>query len=156
MTNSTKPASQNQPQPAAEAAPMDERAAQEFLRAGYIPSAIFQNDLPANWNIHIVQIGCKFIYDDGHNDNKAATVDIPGGGAQGVLTATHSGCCRAYFVVMQAREMTTGEVWNFVNNATVEQGYCGTTFTWRLVAERQVKLGDVVSGGRKLALKLMQ
>ena len=113
------------------------------LAQAYPPaSCTFINDLPPDWKINIVQIGCKFVYDDGANDNKGANVNIPGGGAQGTLTATYTGCCRAYFVVMKAKASDTGQEWNLANSKTVDPGYCGGNLRWHLVPQTQIQKGQ--------------
>lgn len=120
----------------------DEAALKELLQSKYPPaSATFINDLPPEWKVNIVTIGCKCVYDDGHNDNKAADVNILGGGQSATLTATYTGCCRAYFVVMKVRYQKTGEEESFMNQKTVDQNYCGSNLKWHLIPAKQMLKG---------------
>jgi hypothetical protein len=120
---------------------VDEKELSKLLAAAYPPaSATFINDLPPDWQMNIDQIGCKFVYDDGHNDNKSASVNIPGGGQQATLVATYSGCCRAYFVVMRVRD-SSGGVQSLANSTTVGAGYCGGNLRWHLVPKSQITKG---------------
>jgi hypothetical protein len=118
----------------------DEADLKKMFTKGFYGSATFINDLPPYWQVSIVQIGCKFMDDDGNNDNKAANVNIPGGGASQTLTSTYNGCCRAYWVVMKARA-ADGKEWNLFNSTTVEAGYCGGNLKWHLVPETKFSKG---------------
>jgi hypothetical protein len=104
-----------------------------LLNQGYIPSCTFYNDLPPHWQVNIVQVGCKFIDDDGNNDDKGAHVNVPGG-QNYTLTSTYRGCCRSYIAVSKAKAKN-GEEWDFFNTATVEDGFCGGNLKIRLVPE---------------------
>lgn len=110
-----------------------------MFRQGYYASCTWFNDLPPHWQVDLVQIGCKFIDDDGNNDNKGANVRIRGG-ESGTLTSTYRGCCRSYIAVSKARA-ANGEEWNFVNTATVEPGYCGGNLKIHLVPEAKFAKG---------------
>jgi hypothetical protein len=130
-----------------EGAITSEKDLKKIFSAGYYASATFFNDLPPYWQVNIVQIGCKFIDDDGHNDDKARNVNIPGGGASATLNSTYNGCCRAYIVVMKARA-ADGQEWNFANSATVEDGYCGGNLKWHLIPEKNFAKGSAVETPR--------
>lgn len=108
-------------------------------------SCTFRNQLPPRWQVDIVQIGCKFIYDDGHNDNKGRVVRISGG-EEDTLVASYSGCCRSYVVIVQARAFDgTDEKFHFLDTATVEPDYCGGNLTWNLVPEEKLPKSAAIS-----------
>jgi hypothetical protein len=86
----------------------DAKELARIFREGYFASCTWFNDLPPHWQIDIVQIGCKFIDDDGNNDNKGANVRIQGG-QNGTLTSTYKGCCRSYIAVSKARAVNGEE-----------------------------------------------
>jgi hypothetical protein len=113
-----------------------------FARPASLASATFFNDLPGYFNVFIVQVGCKFIYDDGHNDNKGANVNIKPEGGTHTLVASHNGCCRSYIIVAKAKHKTNGQEWNLADTATVEQGFCGGNFKWHLIADSKVAKGS--------------
>lgn len=117
----------------------DEKELESVFSGGYYASCTFFNDLPPRWEVDIVQIGCKFIDDDGNNDDKAAHTRISGGRNQ-TLTSTYKGCCRSYIIVMKARA-SDGEEWDFFNTATTESGYCGGNFKMHLVPEKAFAKG---------------
>jgi hypothetical protein len=117
----------------------DKNELNEIFSSGYYASCTFFNRLPPRWEVDIVQIGCKFVDDNGHNDDKAANTQIKAGQNQ-TLTSTYKGCCRTYIIVMKARA-SDGKVWNFFETATVESGYCGGNFKMHLVPERTFAKG---------------
>jgi hypothetical protein len=132
---------------------IDEKELSKLFSAAYPPaSATFINDLPADWRANIVQIGCKFVYDDGTNDNKGANVSIPGGGGQATLVATYAGCCRAYFVVMKVR-FSDGSEQNLANSTTVPAGECGQNLRWHVVPAATMEQGISVAA-RPIQLKV--
>lgn len=116
------------------------KEAEEAVRSGYYASCTWFNDLPPYYGVSIVQVACKFMDDNGNNDNKGAHVNIPGGGQSYTLTSTYKGCCRGYLAVSKARA-SDGKVWDYVNPATVEQGYCGGNLKIRLVPENKFRIG---------------
>ena len=133
---------------------IDEKELTKLLARTYPPaSATFINDLPPDWKANIVQIGCKFVYDDGSNDNKGASVNIPGGGNSAMLVATNTGCCRAYFVVMKVR-FSDGSEQNLFNNATVPAGQCGQNLRWHVVPQATVKQDMAAGVAYPIELKL--
>lgn len=138
---------------ASERKALAEKELHHLFSSSYPPaSATFINDLPPDWGANIVQIGCKFVYDDGTNDNKGANVNIPGGGGQATLVATASGCCRAYFVVMKVR-FSDGSEQNLFNNATVPSGECGQNLRWHVTPKTTVEQG-VAAVARPIELKV--
>jgi hypothetical protein len=128
--------------------PMTPEEATAFLRKGYFASVTWINELPPYYGVNIVQVGCKFIDDDGHNDNKAANVNIPGGGQSYTLTTSYEGCCRSYIAVSKARAAADGREWNFVNPYTVEPNYCGTNLRIRLRDSSKVQQGTSLEGSQ--------
>src|SRR5882757_9306444 len=102
----------------------------------------FTNDLPASYGVDIVQVACKFIYDDGTNDDKSASVDISAGG-QVTLTADNTGCCRQYVALSTARRRVDGKEWSFVNPATVDDGYCGGQLIVHLGTKSDAEVGGI-------------
>jgi hypothetical protein len=123
--------------------PITGQELKDLFSTGYYASCTYFNDLPPYWQVDIVQIGCKFVDDDGNNDNKGANVRIQSGQNQ-TLTSTCQGCCRMYFVVMKARA-ADGNEWNLANSATVESGYCGGNLKWHLVQKTKFMKGDVTN-----------
>ena len=117
--------------------------AEALLQGGYYASCTWFNDLPPYYGVSIVQVGCKFMDDDGNNDNKAAYPNVAGG-QNYTLTSTYQGCCRAYLAVSKARAQD-GKEWNFVNPATVEQGYCGGNLKIHLVPETKFQQGTATN-----------
>jgi hypothetical protein len=119
---------------------MSEEEATAVLRNGYYASCTWFNDLPPYYGVNIVQVACKFIDDDGNNDNKGANVNIPGGGQSYTLTSTYQGCCRSYIALSKARA-ADGKEWVFPNTTTVEDGYCGGNLKIHLVPETKFLAG---------------
>jgi len=115
----------------------------KMLSSGYPPaSCTFINDLPPRWQVDIIEIACKFIYDDGYNDNKGRRVRIGGGGQSSTLTASYDGCCRSYITLMKAKAFDgTNEEWVLPNSGTVKQGYCGGNMKVHLVPETKYVKG---------------
>lgn len=100
------------------------------------PSVLVRNELDPKTGVHITQIACKFIFDDGHNDNPSKNTNVAPGG-QETLSSTYTDCCRAYFVLMTVRYPDNStEVLS--NSTTVDSGYCGGQLTWHLVPAKQV------------------
>lgn len=121
----------------------------ELLNSGYYASATYYNDVPADWGVTIIEVACKFIDDDGNNDNKSASVNIKGGGNSYTLNSTYQGCCRQYVVLMKVRDRGNEET--YANAATVESGYCGGNLKWHLVPQTKIISGSAI-GDRPLAL----
>lgn len=111
----------------------------KVFSVGYYASCTFFNDLPPDWQIDITQEGCKFVDDDGHNDNKAAYVRIMSGQSY-TLNSDYNGCCRGYFIVAKAVS-ADGRDWNLANSATVEAGKCGGNMKWHLVPKKSYEKG---------------
>lgn len=122
----------------------DARELEKMLANRYPPASVtFFNDLPPRWQVDIIEIACKFMYDDGRNDDKGKKqLRIKGGGGQETLTATHDGCCRAYIALTKAKAFDgTNEEWVIPNTATVEDNYCGGNLKIHLVAETNFSKG---------------
>ncbi|MYE02727.1 MAG: hypothetical protein F4Y03_15915 [Alphaproteobacteria bacterium] len=82
----------------------------------------FHNKLPARWQVDIVEVACKFIYDDEHNDDMGRMVRVKAGETY-TLESSYSGCCRSYIVAVKGRAFDgTDEDFNWFNTATVSSG----------------------------------
>ena len=102
-----------------------------------VASCTFTNELPARWEVDIVEIACKFIYDDGHNDDKGKVVTIKSG-QQDTVIASYTGCCRSYVTLTKAKATDgTGETWVIPNAGSVDAEYCGGELTVRLVPKKK-------------------
>ena len=96
-----------------------------------VPSVLVKNELDPKSAIHIIQVACKFIDDDGNNDNQSKNTDVPPGG-QDILYGTYDHCCRSYIGLMQVR-FPNGDTQVIANTKSVDQGYCGGQLTWHLI-----------------------
>lgn len=124
----------------------------KLLELAYPPaSTTILNELPADWRMNITQAACKFVYDDGANDNEGGNVNVPSGGSV-TLTATNTGCCRAYFVLCKVTD-SSGQSQTVSNQATVPGGYCGGNLRWHIVPQTQVAQGVAAAG---MAIELRQ
>ena len=109
----------------------------------------FHNKLPARWEVDIVEVACKFVYDDGHNDDMAQKVRIRAGETH-TLRSSYSGCCRAYFTIVKSKAFDgTDEDFLSPGTATVEQGKCGTLLNWYLVRKQDKPQGATLSSMEK-------
>ncbi len=123
---------------------LSEKEISKLYSDAYPPaSATISNETPSADNIHIIQFACKFIYDDGTNDNEGGNVDVPPGG-QYTLTAHYSGCCRGYVVVAQVR-FNDGSTQTVGNTATTPAGYCGGNVLWHIRLQTMRKQGTPTS-----------
>ena len=105
----------------------------------------FHNKLPARWQVDIVQVACKFIYDDGHNDDMGQTVRIRAGETH-TLKSTYSGCCRSYIVVVKGKVFDgTDEDFNWFDSPSINPEECGTLLNWYLVREQDKPQGAATS-----------
>lgn len=110
---------------------------------GYFATATFINDVPKDWGVTIIEIGCKFIDDDGNNDNQVKTVNIQGGGESFTLKTTHEGCCRGYFGAVKAKDRGQVDVYPFAES--VPAGKCGSNLRWHLTPTRYIDQGAAVA-----------
>lgn len=109
------------------------------LLAGHVPSCTIINDVPTDWGAVIIEVACKFMDDDGHNDNKGSAVNLPGGGSSYTIVSSYEGCCRAYIGLVKVRYHGKADVYPFT--ATVESGFCGGNLKWHLTPSAQFKPG---------------
>lgn len=83
------------------------------------------------------------MYDDNTNDNKGIKCDIASGQSATVI-ASHTGCCRSYFCLMNVR-VPGGKIQTVANSKTVDDNYCGGQLKWRLGIENQTLKGSATS-----------
>lgn len=121
------------------------------IQTGFYASTTFFNDIPADWGVTIIEVACKFIDDDGNNDNKTANVNLGGNGANYTLNSTYKGCCRGYFGAVKVKDRGKVDVYPYAKS--VEDGYCGGNLKWHLVPETQLKKGSFSERPLKLILK---
>lgn len=101
------------------------------------PSLLAKNELNPKTGIKIIELGCKFIFDDGTNDDKVKSTNIAAGG-QDELFSTHTDCCRAYFPVLIKAQYPDGSTETIIDNATVEPDYCGGQLIFHLVPAARI------------------
>lgn len=118
-----------------------EKSELTVLEERYPPASVLaMNEIPLEYgNYRIVQVAVKFMYDDNTNDNKGVHCDVPYGQST-TLVASHTGCCRSYFCLMQVR-VPGGQVQTVSNSVTTESGYCGGQVKWHLIPARNFKKG---------------
>ena len=111
----------------------------------------FHDKLPPRWQVDIVEVSCKFIFDDGYNDDMGQKVRIRAGESY-TLKSSYSGCCRSYITVVKAKAFDgTDEDFVSFDTATVEDGKCGTLLSWYLVREQDKPQGATLSSTEKAA-----
>jgi len=120
---------------------LPDKEAENLLAKRYDPpNVVFMNQLKPDSQIHIIQVGCKFAFDDNYNDNKVANVDIAPGG-QYTLNSTYGDCCRGYLILIKVRH-PDGKMQQMAGSATVPDDYCGGTLKYHLVPKRMVRKGS--------------
>jgi len=106
----------------------------EELLTGYYASCTYFNDVPSDWGVTIIEVACKFIDDNGNNDNKGSATNLPGNGASFTLNSSYNGCCRSYIGLVKVRDRGQIDIYPF--SKTVDAGYCGGNLRWHLVPSR--------------------
>lgn len=106
------------------------------------PSVVVKNETSPRGAVHIIQIACKFIYDDGFNDNQSKNTDVAPGG-QDALYAVHDECCRSYIGFLQVR-YPDGTTETLAGSKNVEAGYCGGELIWHITSSVAIEgwVGD--------------